>query len=1087
MAAISWKSGVGGDWATAADWSSGTVPGAGDDVTVGATGTYTVTINEAQAAKSLTVKAAGATVTDNSTLTMGGALTLTAGTFQLNGGGVIGGGTMSATGGVFAWDGGTLNGVTYDGTLDMSAATSVLHIGANGLVAKNAAGTGPGTINLTGTSSQLVVVNNQTLDKATINIGGAANYAYLYDYDTNGASHTLTLGSGLTIDQTGVYAELTDYSGQAGDGFVNEGKITAGVNGGQFFVNAQSFANQGTIAVSNGDTLTLNDPNWSNTGSITVTNATAKLNGAFASSSLAKITNNDSQVIIGGTVTNSAPALSVGTGTKLGQLTLASSGLINGGTIKDAGTGFVWSGGTLDGVTYEGTLDMSATSSSLRIGIDGLVAKNAAGTGPGTINLTGTSSQLVVVNNQTLDKATINIGGATNYAYLYDYDTNGASHTLTLGSGLTIDQTGVYAALADYSGQAGDGFVNEGKISAEVAGGRFTIQSQSFDNLGSIAVANGDALTLQPANLVNFAAGTLTGGTFEADAGSTFQLLNNTFVTTLDATVILNGAGSVLQSLNTTGNVQTPIDATLTAIGKSGTLEVLGDRNWTSTKALSNAGALVLGGGAFDPASLTNTGTLSGYGVIATTVTNHGVVAAAASQVLSFLGGKLTNLVGTTLTGGQFIIGLNGTIELANNVQVVSDSALITLNGASSKMQSFSTSGKAQVSLDSTLASITAAGTLELLGNRNWSSTNAMTNAGALVLGGGAFAPASLTSTGTVSGYGVIDTVFANNGALAVAAAQTMSLVGGTLKNLAGTTLTGGTYTVGTGATLQLANNGTITTLGATMTLNKSAVVQSLNTASSMQVSLESSLTTIEAAGELALLGARGYSTTNAIANSGTLDLAGGTFKSGKLSELAGSTLTGFGTVTAVVANAGLINAAGGTLAFSGAITGAGSVTIAGGAASFASTFTEAVTFKTSGTLTLAHSLAYTGKISGFSLTGATSLDLRDVGFVSASEATFSGTASGGVLTVSDGTHTAKINLVGNYTGSTFTASSDGSGGVIVVDPTPGAPRTDVASPPAFVSAMAALGSGHAASASPHPGGWRPGATTLSLPRPSLA
>jgi len=47
-------------------------------------------------------------------------------------------------------------------------------------------------------------------------------------------------------------------------------------------------------------------------------------------------------VVIGGTVTNSAPALSVGTGTKLAQLTLASGGLISGGAIKDAGGGFVW-------------------------------------------------------------------------------------------------------------------------------------------------------------------------------------------------------------------------------------------------------------------------------------------------------------------------------------------------------------------------------------------------------------------------------------------------------------------------------------------------------------------------------------------------------------------------------------------------------------------------------------------------------------------------------------------------------------------------------------------------------------------------
>jgi len=49
--------------------------------------------------------------------------------------------------------------------------------------------------------------------------------------------------------------------------------------------------------------------------------------------------------------------------------------------------------GTLDGVTYEGTLDMSAQNAALRIGAGGLVAKNAAGTGPGTINVTGAKQQ----------------------------------------------------------------------------------------------------------------------------------------------------------------------------------------------------------------------------------------------------------------------------------------------------------------------------------------------------------------------------------------------------------------------------------------------------------------------------------------------------------------------------------------------------------------------------------------------------------------------------------------------------------------------------------------------------------------------
>ena len=47
----------------------------------------------------------------------------------------------------------------------------------------------------------------------------------------------------------------------------------------------------------------------------------------------------------------------------------------------------------------------------------------------------------------------------------------------------------------------------------------------------------------------------------------------------------------------------------------------------------------------------------------------------------------------------------------------------------------------------------------------------------------------------------------------------------------------------------------------------------------------------------------------------------------------------------------------------------------------------------------------------------------------------YSGDASGGTLTVTDGSHTAQIALLGNYLASTFVASSDGHGGTMVVDP----------------------------------------------------
>ncbi len=87
--------------------------------------------------------------------------------------------------------------------------------------------------------------------------------------------------------------------------------------------------------------------------------------------------------------------------------------------------------------------------------------------------------------------------------------------------------------------------------------------------------------------------------------------------------------------------------------------------------------------------------------------------------------------------------------------------------------------------------------------------------------------------------------------------------------------------------------------------------------------------------------------------------------------------------------------------------------------------------------------MTYTAGITGFSHTGGAQLDLRDIGFVSAGEATYSGNTTTGVLTVTDGTHTAHITLRGNYTTSSFIAASDGHGGVLIHDPTIGASSAD--------------------------------------------
>ena len=152
---------------------------------------------------------------------------------------------------------------------------------------------------------------------------------------------------------------------------------------------------------------------------------------------------------------------------------------------------------------------------------------------------------------------------------------------------------------------------------------------------------------------------------------------------------------------------------------------------------------------------------------------------------------------------------------------------------------------------------------------------------------------------------------------------------------------------------------------------------------------------------------------------------------------------TGAGGTTIVsnLNNTGTLQSLVGTLTVQGTVTGAGVIHIASGAADFTSTtaaLAENVTFTgTTGVLELANSQHFTGTVSGFSKTGTTSLDLRDITYVlGTTKESYSGNTTSGILTVTSGAEVANITLEGTYTTSPFTLSSDGSGGTTVVDPT---------------------------------------------------
>ena len=62
MAAISWKTGISGNWSQASNWSPQTVPSSSDDVTISASGSYTINLDTAFDVSSLIFDAPGATI-----------------------------------------------------------------------------------------------------------------------------------------------------------------------------------------------------------------------------------------------------------------------------------------------------------------------------------------------------------------------------------------------------------------------------------------------------------------------------------------------------------------------------------------------------------------------------------------------------------------------------------------------------------------------------------------------------------------------------------------------------------------------------------------------------------------------------------------------------------------------------------------------------------------------------------------------------------------------------------------------------------------------------------------------------------------
>ena len=434
------------------------------------------------------------------------------------------GGVIVDEGSGLGGSGGTLSGVTYQGTLDL-AGDSNLAI-ANGLTATGLNGAGPGAIDMA-TFDTLWFDDTQTFDNATVTMGTAD---YIQQYNTGQATGILTLGPNLVIDVTSGAAHINGNPNASGGIVVNNGQINVQAAGSELEIGGQAFTNAGTIGVASGATLWVYSSSFANSGTIDVARGDTFVLGGSGSqtyttaSALGGTINASAATVVlepYTTLNNAGSTLTIGAGSSIGTLSLSNYSTVSGGVIVDEGSGLGGSGGTLSGVTYEGTLNLVGDS-ILNIALNptlnfGLIATGLDGSGPGAIAMAA-FDQLWFYNTQTFDSAAVTMGG--NAEYIQQYNTGQATGTLTLGPNLVIDVTSSWAHINGVNNVGGGVgiVVNDGQINVTGSGSALEISGQEFTNDGTINVGDSGATLLVDANSFT------NNGTIEVGAGDTLEL-----------------------------------------------------------------------------------------------------------------------------------------------------------------------------------------------------------------------------------------------------------------------------------------------------------------------------------------------------------------------------------------------------------------------------------------------------------------------------------------------------------------------------------------------------------------------------------
>jgi hypothetical protein len=556
---VYWTGAQDTNWDNPANWSTGSTPGAGDDVVVNQAGANLVLSNFSGTADTIhgfIVQATDVRLTlQYGTLDLSGGVFGAKGTLQANQAGdtidlqaatladadVTAGTVITAV----YYYGSTLDGVQMDGTLDMTQGYGPSATVINGLTLNGEIDIGG--FNFPYKSATLYFGNSgDTVAQSILGSGTVVCGADYYgDSLFNNSAGALTIGPGITIQagmNTSIFGPIdnqgTIVEHMVGGSFSRGGSASVAVWTNDGVISAASgttlnlYGNwtnsaTGIITVGSGSTVSLGsninidptDPSapsytWTNNGSLSIgSGSTFNLGGVFTAMTLSGLgLDSSDSVNLTGTLDNRGATLAIG-GTNASWSLLGGriyQGIITsapGSSLVVNPNSYYYGTGTLDGVELDGVLDVTQGYNPMVTVTNGLTLN-------GEIDLGGFSypfKSAVLNFGNYGDTTAQSLAGTGTVVFGADYYGDGVFNNsmgvLAIGPGITI-QAGTNSYIQGL-------FDNQGSIQENVAGDNLSIGNSyayvPWVNDGTISAVGGTTLNLY-GNWTNSATGSITVG-----------------------------------------------------------------------------------------------------------------------------------------------------------------------------------------------------------------------------------------------------------------------------------------------------------------------------------------------------------------------------------------------------------------------------------------------------------------------------------------------------------------------------------------------------------------------------------------------